>query len=126
MIRAILISLVLLDAVLCTWGFFFPELWYQLFHGAGYVDPQGLLRRCAANWLAFLGVQLVALIRWRAHPGWLLIVAGCRLGDCLTDISRLVFCESITTLGIVAFPLAGVGNLVVAALLIRYHRALAV
>ncbi len=120
-VTSILLSLVLLDLVLVVWGFAFPELWYSFFHGAAYVDPQGLLPRCAANWLGFLLIQTVALVRWRQTPGLLLVVAGCRLGDMLTDVTCLAFAESITVFGAIAFPIAGIGNALIGAMLIRLH-----
>lgn len=117
-------ALVVLDLVLCIWAFFFPEFWFRFFHDSEYIDPQGLLRRCAANWLAFFVVQLVALIRWRRNHEWLMIVAGCRLGDILTDVTCLIFCERITLYGLIAFPLAGFGNLAFGIMLIRIYRTL--
>ena len=111
--------LAVLDSVLAAWGFFFPSAWYSFFHDAPYVDPQGLLRRCAANWLAFCFVQTIALVMWRRHPWWIAVVAGCRIGDCLTDLTCLAFCNSISNWGVLAFPVAGVGNLAGGVLLIR-------
>lgn len=116
-------SLAALDLVLSVWGFAFPEAWYAFFHGAAYVDPQGLLPRCAANWLAFFLIQAVALGRWRRTPGLLLVVAGCRLGDMLTDITCLVFASNVTVFGAIAFPIAGLGNVALGTALIRLHHA---
>jgi hypothetical protein len=121
-VTAVLAALVVLDLVLSAWGFLFPGAWYRVFHASPYVDPQGLLPRCAANWLAFLAIQVLALARWRHWRGWLLLVAGCRLGDCVTDLSCLAFCESATTLARLAFPAAGLGNLVVGLWLVRTAR----
>ncbi len=121
-IHALLASLVALDAALSAWGFFFPSLWYAAFHGSPYVDPQGLLRRCAANWLAFFVLQAIALLRWRRDPMWLALVAGCRLGDALTDVTCLAFAARTTLFARLAFPAAGVGNLVAGVLLVRAFR----
>jgi hypothetical protein len=118
-VRFTLAGLVALDALLTVWGFFLPDLWFRVFHGAGYVDPQGLLRRCAANWLAFAVVQAIALARWERSPGWLFAVAGMRWGDALTDVTCLAFASSVTPFALVAFPIAGLGNLVVGAWLWR-------
>jgi hypothetical protein len=63
-------GLLALDVGLAVWGFLFPEAWFRFFHGADYLDPQGLLPRCAANWLAFAIVQACVLLRWRRSPGW--------------------------------------------------------
>ena len=48
-IPAILIALVSFDVTIAVIGFFFPELWFRVFHGVPYDDPQGFLPRCAAN-----------------------------------------------------------------------------
>lgn len=121
LVRIALAALVVLDVVLAGWGFFFPEAWFQLFHGADYVDPQALLRRCAANWLAFAVLEAVALARWERSPGWLLVVAGMRWGDALTDITCLAFASSTTVFSMIGFPLAGIGNVVLGVWLWRVH-----
>ena len=121
----LLSGLVVLDLVLCAWGFLFPEVWFGVFHDAPVVDPQGLLARCAANWLAFFVIQLVALLSWERAPWLLLLVAGCRLGDCLTDLTCLLSCERITVWGAIAFPAAGLGNLSAGLALVWLHRRLA-
>lgn len=123
-VHAILVALVATDFVLSVWGFFFPSLWFSFFHGAAYVDPQGLLRRCAASWLAFFVLQTIALFRWRRDAMWLAVVAGCRLGDALTDVTCLAFASSTTPFAWIAFPIAGVGNVVVGVLLIRAYQAM--
>ena len=118
----ILVSLVALDLTLASWGFFAPDLWYLVFHGASYVDPQALLPRCAAHWTAFFLIQLLALVRWqKGELWWLLLVAGSRFADCLTDITCAVFCDSLTLFGLIAFPVAGITNVVVGAVLVRLH-----
>jgi hypothetical protein len=118
-VSAVLGALVLTDLVLTVWGFAFPHAWFRVFHDADAVDPQGLLRRCAANWLAFLVLQVAALVRWRREPWWLFVVAGARLGDALTDVACLTFCAHATPWAWVAFSAAGVGNLVFGAWLLR-------
>ncbi len=45
--------------------------------------------------------------------------AGCRLGDCLTDLTCLAFCDRITAFGALAFPAAGIGNVLVGVWLLR-------
>ena len=52
-VTALLGFLVAFDVTLTTWAFGFPELWFTVFHGTAYDDPQGFLRRCGANWAAF-------------------------------------------------------------------------
>ena len=76
-VAPVLVGLVLLDLVLTVAAGFFPALWFRVFHGAPYIDPQGLLRRCiAGNWLAFLVLQALALRRWRREPWWLVLLRG--------------------------------------------------
>jgi hypothetical protein len=95
-VPAILIGLIALDVTIATVAFAFPQLWYTVFHGVGYVDPQGLLRRMGANWAAFALLQIVAWRRWREEPVWLAIVAGARWSDGLTDWTYLVFANDLT------------------------------
>ena len=121
-VSAVLGALVLTDLVLTVWGFAFPHAWFRVFHGAELVDPQGLLPRCAANWLAFLVIQIAALVRWRREPWWLYVVAGCRLGDALTDVTCLFACAHATTWAKIAFPVAGVGNVLTGVFLVRRAR----
>ena len=121
--RAVLLSLVALDAILATWGFGFPALWFRFFHGSDYVDPQGLLRRCAANWLAFALLQAAALWRWRRDPRWLTLVAGMRLGDALTDVTCLAFSARATAAAWILFPIAGLGNVAIGVWLFRRSRS---
>jgi len=122
LVTSILLALVLLDLVLATWGFAFPELWFQVWHGAPYVDPQALLPRAAASWAAFCILQFIALVRWRSSPRWLVLVAGVRLADSLTDVTCAFMATDITLAGQVLFPLAGIGNMAVGLLLLRWHR----
>jgi hypothetical protein len=124
LIRMVLAMLVLTDLVLSAWGFLLPDLWFSVFHDSARIDPQALLQRCAANWAAFLAIQLLALFRWKRESWWLPVVAGCRLGDVLTDITCLAMCEKISWLGAIAFPVAGIMNLVAGIWLIRAYRQL--
>lgn len=118
-VTAVLAALLICDVVLSLWGFFFPDLWFSVFHGAPRVDPEGFIRRCAANWLMFAALQAVALRRWRAAPVWLAVVAGARLGDALTDWSYLYFCAHVTPWGAVALLSAGPLNLAAGLYLLR-------
>ncbi len=109
-INIIIMALVLLDVVLATAGFCFPELWFKLFHGVDYVDPQGFLRRCAANWTAFAIIQFLALVRWKKEPFWLVMVAAVRFSDVFTDMTCLWFCSDITLFGRISLFGAGPAN----------------
>lgn len=112
-IYIILLNLILLDLVVSITGFFFPDLWNSFFHGILYPDDQALLKRCAANWFAFFVLQTIAIFKWEKAIWWLILIAGCRLGDCLTDITCMAFSASITSYGIIAFTVAGLGNLII-------------
>jgi hypothetical protein len=97
--NVILLALIILDAVISIGAFFFPGLWFKLFHNAPYIDPQGFLRRCAANWLAFALIQSIALLKWEKKPYWLAVVAGVRFSDVFTDWTYLYFASSLTMFG---------------------------
>lgn len=112
-ITSVLVGLVLLDLTLSLLGYFGPELWFRLFHGVAYNDPQGFLRRSAANWTAFLLIQLIALLRWKKDHMWLKVVAGVRFSDLFTDLAYLLFCSDITLFGRIALMSAGPANLLV-------------
>ena len=116
---ALLIFLVLLDLTLVPWAFLLPDLWFEVWHGAPYVDPQALLPRCGANWLAFFILQVIALVRWRREPWWLAVVAGVRLSDVFTDFTCSLLAQDVTVATRVLFPLMGAGNLLFGVLLLR-------
>ncbi len=101
-IKRVLLFLIILDLTIFVVAYFFPEIWYQIFHGTDYDDPQGLLRRSAASWAAFALIQIVAYLRWQKDITWLAIVAGIRLGEIFAYWSYLCFCENITWFGWVA------------------------
>jgi hypothetical protein len=122
-VRAVLAGLVALDLLLAAWGFLAPGLWFRFFHDGAAVDPQALLARCAAAWLAFALVQLHALFVWRRAPLWLAAVAGMRLGDALTDVTCVAFCERATWAAWVLFPVAGAGNVALGLWLLAAARA---
>lgn len=121
-IQAVLFSLFCLDIALAVTGFFFPDFWYAIFHGAPYVDPQGLLRRCAANWAAFALFQGLALLKWRERPYWLVLVAGVRFSDILTDWAYLWFCSDVTLFGGIGLFCASPTNLVAGLYLLNSYR----
>jgi hypothetical protein len=123
-INFILLFLVILDLFLTIWAFFYPELWFSFFHGSPYIDPQALLYRCGANWLAFFIIQAAAYLYWQKNPWLLVLVAGCRLGDSLTDITCLVFSAEHTLMAMIGFPLAGFGNLLAGLVLIWFFKKL--
>jgi len=88
------------DATIFALAWLAPELWFRWFHHA---QPAGLetalLRRAAGQWAAFAVVQAIALARWKARPAWLMVVAGLRASDLLTDLSYIAAVPSLTSLG---------------------------
>lgn len=124
LINIILLSLAIIDLILSLWGFFYPANWFYFFHDSAYIDPQGLLYRCAANWLAFSIIQFIAFLYWQKYPWLLILVAGCRLGDVLTDTTCLIFSENHTVMALTGFPAAGIGNLIAGLFLIKLFQAI--
>lgn len=121
MIRVLLLFLVVLDIVLSTLALGFPEIWFKIFHGVDYVDPQGLLRRTGALWLAFTLLQAIAFFKWEKQPYWLVLVAGVRLTELFSDWTYLYFAQNITTYGRIGLLIAPPGNLLFGWYLIRSH-----
>ncbi len=119
-----LFALVVLDVVLSSLCFFAPETWFQLFHGADYVDPQGLLRRTGALWVAFSLFQFIALLKWTSQPYWLPLVAGIRLTEVFSDWTYIYFAESVTWYGKMGLFIAPPGNIVFAVILIKAYLCL--
>ncbi|MBI3555036.1 MAG: hypothetical protein HY074_02080 [Deltaproteobacteria bacterium] len=121
-VSRVLASLVALDATLAFVAFGFPQLWFTIFHGVDYADPQGFLRRCGANWLAFCLLQIMALAKWRREPHWLVLIAGVRLSDIFTDWTYLYFAHDITWFGRITLFTTSPANLVVGIYLLRAYK----
>jgi hypothetical protein len=120
-----LAGLLALDVALAATAFLAPDLWFRLFHGVAYDDPEGLLRRCGANWAGFALFQAVALRRWKARPYWLFVVAGMRLSDVFTDWTYLAFARETTWLARVSLSVTSPANVVVGVFfLVRGRRAM--
>jgi hypothetical protein len=115
----VLAALVLFDVVLTIWAGVVPQLWFDAFHGVTYDDPERLLRRTAAQWAAYALVQLVALVRCRREPWWLVVVAGVRLSDVFTDLVYVLSAPDLTWFAKVALPGMGPINLLLGWYLIR-------
>ncbi len=120
-VQWMLISLLVLDIVLSCLAFFAPGFWFWFFHQTPYGDPQGLLRRCGANWAAFALFQALALVLWKKRLHWLVLAAGLRFSDIFTDWAYLRFCGSITPWGAVGLFLAGPANLFCGVYLLRAY-----
>ncbi len=123
-VHGVLAALVLFDLVLVTCVILAPGLWFQAFH----VDPGDdviallFLRRCGANWAAFLLFQAIALVRWKREPIWLAVVAGIRLSDIFTDPTYAALSEDPTWFSVVTLPWMGLLNLLVGIFLLRCCR----
>jgi len=103
--------LVILDLVLSTTCLFFPESWFKIFHDARYIDPQALLKRTGAVWVAFTLLQLIAFFRWEKAPWWLVLIAGVRLTELFSDWTYMWLASSMTKLGSMGLFIAPPGNL---------------
>ena len=78
-------ALVLMDGVLAAIMLLSGQTWFDLMHGTDHVDPGGYLKRTGALWLSFAIIQAIAFMRWREAPHWLMVLAGVRWGDVLSD-----------------------------------------
>jgi hypothetical protein len=124
-VQSVLGFLVAFDVTLVVWAFLFPDLWFKAFHGIGYDDPQGFLRRCGANWAAFALCQAIAFVRWRADPMWLAVVAGVRLSDIFTDLTYSLVARDTTWFAKATLPPMSLVNLLLGLYLIRAYRVFA-
>ena len=114
--------LVAFDATLVTWASAFPQLWFTVFHGTQYDDPQGFLRRSAANWAAFLLLQIIAFVRWRRDSVWLAVVAGVRLSDIFTDVTYVLVARDTTWFAKLTLAPMSLTNLLIGLFLLDAYR----
>jgi hypothetical protein len=121
-VHGLLVFLVLFDATLVVWSMAFPQLWFDAFHGVPYDDPQGFLRRCGANWAAFLLCQAMAVRRWRRDAVWLAIVAGVRLSDIFTDVTYVLVARDTTWFARLTLAPTSLANLLFGLFLLRAYR----
>jgi hypothetical protein len=121
LVGGLLVFLVALDLTLTAWAMFLPGLWFTVFHGTSYDDPEGFLRRCGANWAAFLLWQAVALVRWKKEPVWLAVVAGVRLSDIFTDLTYSIFARDTTLFAKLTLPPMFLVNLLFGLFLLRAY-----
>jgi hypothetical protein len=112
LINGLLLFLTVWDLLLSAVCLLIPETWFLLFHGAPYVDPQGLLRRTGAVWAAFTLFQLIAYFRWPREPYWLPLVAGIRLTEVFSDWIYLYVAEGSTWFGRLGLFIAPPSNVV--------------
>ena len=121
-INILLIGLVLYDIVLSATCLISPQTWYQFIHATDYVDPQGLLYRTGAVWVAFSLFQLVARLKWEVQPVWLAVVAGIRLTEIFSDWTYIYVAENLTRFGWFALFVNPPGNLLLGWYLLRSYR----
>lgn len=117
-----LFALVILDVVLSATCLLWPEKWFMTFHGAPYIDPQGLLKRTGAVWVAFSLLQLLAFFLWEKQPWWLVLIAGVRLTELFSDWTYMYVAQSMTFWGKVGLFIAPPGNLIFGILLIWAYK----
>jgi hypothetical protein len=111
LVKLLLIFLIVKDIILFNLCFFFPDTWFKIFHDAPYIDPQGLLQRTGAVWLAFTLLQIIAFLRWERHPYWLTVIAGVRLTEIFSDWVYIYVATSMTWYGRLGLSVAPPGNL---------------
>lgn len=121
-IYVLLVFLVILDIVLSATCLLAPEKWFSIFHDAPYVDPQGLLKRTGAVWVAFTLLQLIAVFKWEKQPWWLVLIAGVRWTELFSDWTYIYVSQSITTMGWIGLFISPPGNLVFGWFLIWAYR----
>jgi hypothetical protein len=112
LINLLLVFLIILDVVLSVLALLLPNTWFRLFHNQPYVDPQGLLRRTGAVWVAFTLLQFIAFMKWQEQPYWLVLIAGVRLTELFSDWTYLYFAQNITKVGRLSLLIAPPANLV--------------
>ena len=128
LVDVVLWSLVIFDLLVAVGAFLFPQLWFRILHDAEFVDPQGLLRRTGAIWVAFAVVQILALPRWRRAAHWLLLVTGIRLSEMFADWTWLVFANlggNVTPFGTAALLVTLPANLLICWFLFATWRRMA-
>lgn len=126
-LNAVLAAVMVEDALLFLMAWFWPGLWFQVFHHSvpGTLEI-AFLRRSAGQWLAFALGQALTLTLWRKAPVWLVMAAGLRVSDLFTDVSYVISAPHLTTTGYLCLLPPPVLNAVFIALLLRgYKRATA-
>lgn len=109
------------DLALAAAAVVWPDFWFRQIHGVPRVDPQALLARTGLVWAAFSLFHLLALLRWRRHPHWLVIVGGMRLSELFADLGYLLLAHDVTPAGRMALALAAPSNVLFAAFFIQTY-----
>ena len=123
-IYVFLAFLVILDIVLFVIALFFPDKWFMTFHGVPYEgrDPEGLLKRTGAVFVAFTLLQFIAFLRWEKAPWWLVLIAGVRWTELFSDWTYMYVAETVTTMGRIGLFIAPPGNLAFGLFLIWVYK----
>ncbi|MFG2196626.1 hypothetical protein [Streptomyces sp. NPDC048639] len=116
-ISALLWTLAAFDLGLALTAFTAPAWWFDIMHGAPYVDPQGLLPRTGATWAMFALLQATAALRWRQEPAWLFAIAALRASDMATDWTYVGASSQLSSVGSVLLTGASPANLALAVVL---------
>ena len=95
-----------------------------MIHNQPYNDPQGLLQRTGAVWVAFTLLQVIAYVKWEEQPYWLVLVAGVRLTELFSDWTYLYFSQNITWSGAISLFIAPPANLAMGWFLIQSFLAI--
>jgi hypothetical protein len=115
--HGVLIASIGVDVVLPALAALHPQWWFDVLHVGVTPDAMdlALLDRAAAQWVAFAALQIVALVRWRSWPDWLLLVAGARTSDWLTDLTYFATAPDLSSMRWVLLfpPLFNVGMSVI-------------
>lgn len=123
-INVFLLALVLLDIALSVAALFYPNFWFETFHGIPYQDPAGLLRRAGGVWVAFTLLQAIALSRWQEQPYWLPLTAGVRFTELFSDWITIFVAEKMTLLGTLGLLISPPSNLLFGLILISTYKRL--
>jgi len=96
----VLLSAIGVDVVLPVLATLHPQWWFDVLHVGVTADAMdlALLHRAAAQWVAFAVLQIIALVRWRRWPDWLLLVAGARTSDWLTDLTYFATAPDLSSM----------------------------
>jgi hypothetical protein len=96
--NAVLLAAIGVDVVLPVLSYARPTWWFDVLHVGVTPDAMdlALLHRAAAQWIAFAVLQIVALARWQRWPDWLLLVAGARTSDWLTDLTYFALAPDLS------------------------------
>jgi hypothetical protein len=122
-VKYLLLGLAAWDVLLAYVAIARPEQWFRIFHGAPHLDPQALLQRTGAIWVAFALLQGIAAFRFTRATWWLPLVAGVRWTELFSDWTYVAMADSVTARGLVSLVLAPPINLVLGIYLMKVYRA---